>query len=65
MQLAETKVTNANLQNQLENANREMSQAQVELSKLHAAPREGTRPFEDGEGIDSREQEASAVLHES
>ena len=65
MQLAETKVTNANLQNQLENANREMAQAQVELSKLHAVPREGTRPLEDGEGLESREHEASAVLHEA
>lgn len=66
MQLAETKVTNANLQNQLENANREMSGAQVELSRLHANYRDGGRAFDaDGEVIESREQEASAVLHEA
>ena len=42
-----------------------MAQAQVELSKMHAAPREGTRPYEDGEVVDSRDHEASAVLHEA
>ena len=65
MQLAETKVTNANLQNQLENANREISTAQVEISKLHAGHRDGRGPDVDGDGLDSRENDASAVLHEA
>lgn len=65
MQLAETKVTNANLQNQLENANREISTAQVEISKLHAGYRDGRGHDVDGEGFDSRENDASAVLHEA
>ena len=35
------------------------------MSKLHAAHRDGNRGIEDGEGFESREQEASAVLHEA
>ena len=66
MQLAETKVTNANLQNQLENANREMSGAQVEISRLHAGgARDGRFADTDGEIQDGRDAEASQVLHEA
>ena len=35
------------------------------MSKLHAAHRDGNRVHDDGEGLESREQEASAVLHEA
>ena len=51
MQLAETKVTNANLQNQLENANREISSAQVEINKLSIAQRDAAHPVTDPEGL--------------
>ena len=64
MQLAETKVTNANLQNQLENTNRELSAAQVEVNKLQIAQRDGSHPISDPEGLHQNEQE-STVLHEA
>lgn len=64
MQLAETKVTNANLQNQLENTNRELSAAQVEVNKLQIAQRDGSYPISDPEGLHQNEQE-STVLHEA